>query len=223
MPRTNRVSVGNIVYHVINRTNGRVCLFKEDKDYKHFESLLKEARDLTDMRILSYCLMPNHFHLVLYPKKDNDLSEFMRWLTTTHVRQVRVLTGSVGHGHLYQGAYKSFPVEEDKHLVDLIRYVEQNPFRAGLVKKAQDWLWSSLYIRKFGTFKQKKLLDELPTELPHNYLSSVNEIYDSEKLSRLRNSIIKGLPYGSDKWTDSMVEKYNLVATTRGVGRPKRV
>jgi len=223
MPRTNRVSVGNIVYHVINRTNGRVCLFKEDKDYKHFESLLKEARDLTDMRILSYCLMPNHFHLVLYPKKDNDLSEFMRWLTTTHVRQVRVLTGSVGHGHLYQGTYKSFPVEGDKHLVDLIRYVEQNPFRAGLVKKAQDWLWSSLYIRKYGTSGQKKILDELPTELPHNYLSSVNEIYDSEKLSRLRNSITKGLPYGSDKWTDSMVEKFNLVATTRGVGRPKRV
>jgi putative transposase len=223
MPRTNRVSVGNIVYHVINRTNGRVCLFKEDKDYKHFESLLKEAWDLTDMRILSYCLMPNHFHLVLYPKKDNDLSEFMRWLTTTHVRQVRVLTGSVGHGHLYQGSYKSFPVEEDKHLVDLIRYVEQNPFRAGLVKKAQDWLWSSLYIRNYGTSGQKKILDELPTELPHNYLSSVNEIYDSEKLSKLRNSITKGLPYGSDKWTDSMVEKYNLVATTRGVGRPKRV
>jgi putative transposase len=167
--------------------------------------------------------MPNHFHLVIYPKKDNDLSEFMRWLTTTHVRQVRVLTGSVGHGHLYQGAYKSFPVEGDKHLVDLIRYVEQNPFRAGLVKKAQDWLWSSLYIRNYGTSRQNKILDELPTELPHNYLSSVNEIYDSGKLSRLRNSITKGLPYGSDKWTDSMVEKYNLVATTRGVGRPKRV
>jgi putative transposase len=167
--------------------------------------------------------MPNHFHLVLYPRKDGDMGEFMRWLTTTHVRQIRVATDSIGYGHIYQGTYKSFPVERDKHLVDLIRYVEQNPLRAGLVKKSQDWEWSGLYVRKFGTIKQKKLLYELPTELPHDYISSVNEIYNKEKLSKIRNSVIKGLPYGSDKWTDGMVEEYNLTGTTRGVGRPRKI
>ena len=118
MPRHARVAIGGVVYHVINRANGRVRIFDADKDYRHFESLLREGVELVGMRILAYCIMPNHWHLVLYPHEDGDLSEFMRWVTTTHVRQYRVATNSVGHGHLYQGAYKSFPVEEDKHLVD---------------------------------------------------------------------------------------------------------
>ncbi len=115
MPRIARVSVGDTIYHVINRSNGRVRIFDSDDDYKHFESLLQEGRELIDMRILAYCIMPNHWHLVLYPKKDTDMGEFMRWITTTHVRQRRVQTKSVGHGHLYQGTYKSFPVQTDRY------------------------------------------------------------------------------------------------------------
>lgn len=88
-----------------NRSNGRVTIFQDDNEYKHFESLLLEGAELTGMRILSYCIMPNHWHLVLHPKQDGDMSEFMRWVTTTHVRQRRVMTKSVGDGHLYQGTY----------------------------------------------------------------------------------------------------------------------
>ena len=174
------------------------------------------------MRILAYCLMPNHWHLVLYPRRDKDLSEFMRWITTTHVRRLRVLTKSVGNGHLYQGSYKSFPVKKDKHLVDLIRYVEQNPLRAKLVLHAEDWQWSSLYRLEKGRAKEKKLLDTLPTELPANYLKSVNEIYDTEKLTELRYSVNKSAPFGSSSWTSSMVKRYNLQSTLRSIGRPKK-
>ena len=199
MPRITRVSVGDTVYHVINRSNGRVKIFGSDDDFKHFESLILEAKELTNMRILAYCIMPNHFHMVLYPRNDGDMGEFMRWLTTTHVRQRRVVTDTVGSGHLYQGTYKSFPVEQDKHFIDLIRYVEQNPLRAKLVKRAENWKWSSLYGRLYGTTIQKKILDKLITELPTNYLESVNEIYNSKILSDFRNSVNKCTPYGSDK------------------------
>lgn len=223
MPRTARVSISDVVYHVINRSNGRVCIFENDNQYKHFESLLLESKELTNMRILAYCIMPNHFHLVLYPRKDNDMGEFMRWLTTTHVRQRRVETGSVGSGHLYQGTYKSFPVEQDKYLIDLIRYVEQNPLRAKLVKKAENWKYSSLYGRLNGTNIQKKILDELITELPKNYLKSVNEIYNEEKISTLRQSVNKCTPYGSEEWVDDMVKRFNLISTTRNPGRPKKL
>ena len=166
--------------------------------------------------------MPNHWHLVLYPKYDGDMSEFMRWVTTTHVRQRRVLTKSIGDGHLYQGTYKSFPVEEDKHLHDLIRYVEQNPLRAKLTKKTEDWQWSSLHRRLRGNTEDKKILATLPTELPSNYLESVNTLLKKNTLTNIRHSIGKGTPYGSLGWVDEMVEKYNMESTVREPGRPKR-
>jgi putative transposase len=223
MPRTARVSVGDTAYHVINRSNGRVTIFDNEKDFNHFESLILEAKELTNMRILAYCIMPNHFHLVLYPRNDGNMGEFMRWLTTTHVRQRRTMEGSIGSGHLYQGTYKSFPVERDKYLVDLIRYVEQNPLRAKLVKKAENWRWSSLYGRLHGSIMQKKILDKLITELPENYLKSVNEMYNGEKLAEFRRSLNKCTPFGSEKWVSNMVEKFNQISTTRNPGRPKRL
>lgn len=221
MPRMNRVAVGEIPYHVLNRSNGRVPIFKTDAEYQHFESLLLEGVELIGMRILSYCIMPNHWHLVLYPMKDGDMSEFMRWVTTTHVRQRRTQTKSVGDGHLYQGTYKSFPIETDHHLLTVIRYVEQNPLRAKLVQRAELWQYSSLYRRLRDNQEDKKLLAPLPTELPLNYMESVNTILNNDVLKKLRHSVAKGSPYGSDAWTDEMVKRYDLGSTQRGPGRPK--
>ncbi len=223
MPRMNRVAVGGVVYHVLNRSNGRVQIFNTVEEYKHFESLLLEGIQLVGMRLLAYCIMPNHWHLVLYPIHDTDMSEFMRWVTTTHVRQRRVMTKSVGEGHLYQGAYKSFPVEEDKYLRDLIRYVEQNPLRSKLVERAEDWQWSSLHRRLRNTKEDQKLLAPPPTELPSNYLESVNTLLSKTTLDTIRHSIGKGTPYGNCAWVDAMVDEYNMGSTIRGVGRPKKI
>lgn len=221
MPRQARVAVGNVIYHVINRANGRQQIFNTDKDYQHFESLLEEAKELTDMRILAYCIMPNHWHLVLFPRSDTNLGEFMSWLTTTHVRQYRTKTHTIGYGHLYQDRYKSFPTESNVYATTLIRYVEQNPLRAKLVKHAEDWQWSSLWRREKGNTKEKKLLTPLPIELPKNYLQSVNDTLNTEKLSVIRYSVNKGKPYGTDTWADSMIDTFNLSHTIRGVGRPR--
>jgi len=144
MPRVARVAVRGEVYHCINRSNGRVTMFTTDEDYRHFESLLQERVELVGMRILAYCIMLNHWHLVLYPYNDGDMGEFMCWVTTTHVRQRRAQTETIGHGHLYQGTYKLFPAETETHLQQLMVCVEQNPLRAKLVKRAEGWQWSSL-------------------------------------------------------------------------------
>ncbi|QQG37492.1 MAG: transposase [Candidatus Kaiserbacteria bacterium] len=221
MARQNRVAVGEVVYHVINRANGRTRIFASPNEYRHFESLLIEGVKLAGMRLLAYVIMPNHWHLVLYPKKNGDMSEFMRWITTTHVRQRRVATKSIGHGHLYQGTYKSFPIQEDKHLHDVIRYVEQNPLRAKLCKRAEQWHWSSLFRRRRGNKEDRELLADLPSELPRNYLSSVNTLLHEQHLKTIRHSIAKGAPYGSDQWTERMVERYRMEGTQRGPGRPK--
>jgi putative transposase len=217
----NRVAVGGIVYHVINRANGGATIFEKDKDYQHFENLLEEGKELIGMRILAYVIMPNHWHLLLYPKGDRDMGEFMRWVTTTHVRRRRAQTNSIGYGHLYQGTYKSFPVASDRYLLTVIRYIEQNPLRAKLVKRAQDWQWGSLWRREKGKAQQKKLLAKLPVVLPSNYLQSVNELFDDDSLTTIRMSVNKGTPFGGEKWAAGMITKYNMLSTTRAPGRPR--
>jgi putative transposase len=181
-----------------------------------------DAKELTNMRILAYCIMPNHFHFVLYPRTDGDLGVFMGWLTTTHVRQYRTRTESVGDGHLYQDRYKSFPIETNEYATTLIRYVEQNPLRARMVERAEDWRWSSLWRREKGSEKERKLLDPLPVELPVDYLQSVNMIFLEEDLTSIRYSVNKGAPYGSSSWTECAIERFNLGHTLRNSGRPKR-
>ncbi len=189
----------------------------------HFETLLEEAIEDTGMRILFYCIMPNHRHLALYPREDKDMGEFMRLLTTTHVCQRRVLTSTVGQGHLYQGAYKSFPVETDIHLLTLIRYIEQNPMRARLVSRAEEWPWSSLWRRVKGNNQQKKILTKLPISLPEDYLEFVNTLLEVDKMQDIRKSVSKGMPFGSKKWVGNIVKKYGLESTIRNPGRPPRV
>lgn len=223
MPRTARVSAGDIVYHCINRSNGRVPIFHTSADYQHFESVLEEGARLIGMRLLAYCIMPNHWHLVLFPRFDGEIGEFMRWVTTTHVRQRRAMTETIGYGSLYQGAYKSFPVETEQYLQQLMVYVEQNPLRARLVARSEDWRWSSLWRREKGTPEQRRLLSELPVTLPRNYLSLVNRLPSQDQLDNIHRSVIKGTPFGSDAWMQDMVVRYHLISTTREPGRPRRM
>ncbi|TSC62863.1 MAG: putative transposase [Parcubacteria group bacterium Gr01-1014_48] len=223
MPRIARVAVGNMLYHVINRANGRAQIFYTDNDYQHFESILADGKEMINMRIVAYCIMPNHWHLVLYPKNDTDMGEYMRWITTTHVRQRRAQTKSIGQGHLYQGTYKSFPVETNEYAQQLIRYVEQNPLRAQLVTRAEDWRWSSLWRREKGGDEEKKLLSPLPIELPADYLEFVNMLSQNKTLDLIRTSVNKGTPFGSEHWMNIMVQKFGLESTLRKQGRPKKV
>ena len=147
MPRTARASAGNYCYHVLNRGNARQEVFHKPEDYAAFLRLMAEANERPQgpsMRILAYCLMPNHFHLVLWPRDDGDLSRWMQWLLTSHVRRYHRHYG--GSGHVWQGRFKAFPIQKDDHLLAVLRYVERNPLRARslAVRKAERWPGSSV-------------------------------------------------------------------------------
>src|SRR5260221_3441967 len=145
VPRIAGVAAAGIVQHVLNRGNGRMRLFRKPADYDAFANLLADAAErVPAMRLLGYCLMPNHWHLILWPRAAGDLSAYVGWLSNTPVPRRRQHWHTVGQGHVYQGRFKSFPVQDDAHLLTLLRYVESNPLRAKLVTRAEQWRWSSL-------------------------------------------------------------------------------
>lgn len=142
MTRPRRVTLGEHVYHVLNRGIHRQTLFATADDYSHFQALMRRAAARTPMRVLAYCLMPNHWHLVLWPWHDNAVSAYIQWLACTHACYFNRQHGLTGH--VYQGRFRDVGVRDERHLLTLLRYVEANPVRAGLVARAEDWRWSSV-------------------------------------------------------------------------------
>jgi putative transposase len=221
MARIGRIKVGGYVYHVLNRANARDCIFNNDKDYRTFEAILEDAVRKFDMRLLSYSIMPNHWHLVLYPKNDGDLVTFMSWLTITHTKRWHLERNTTGEGHIYQGRYKSFICQNDNHFITLVKYVEQNALKAQLVEKAENWRWSSVWRREYGNNEQKKLLSNWPVDIPGDYLLSLNQIQLKSEEEGIEQTIIKSNPYGDDFWVAKSVKQFGLEQTLRNVGRPK--
>ena len=222
MPRINRTDIGNYCYHIINRANARLPIFFKEEDYELFENVLEVAKEKYDMRILAYHLMPNHFHLVLYPKDDGDLGKFMQWLTLTHTQRWHQSKNTKGTGHLYQGRYKSFIIQDDRHLVSVISYVERNALRARLVKRAENWKFSSLWRKLYRNDQQKKLLSAWPIPEPEDYLSFVNTLQSKEEEESIRLSVVKGKPYGNESWSMKIIKKFGLESTIRLPWRPKK-
>jgi putative transposase len=220
MPRIARVAPGGLVFHVFNRSVGRVTLFRHQRDYQAFERVMLEAHRRFPIRILSYCIMPNHWHFVPWPQRDGQVTDFFRWLTHAHAMRWRVSHHTVGYGPLYQGRFKCLPVQEDPHLLTLCRYVERNPLMAGLVRRAQDWPWSSLWMRLNGSSEMKELLSDWPVQRPRHWIELVNQPLSDRELERIRLSLKRGRPYGSDEWVRRTARRLGLQHTMRPRGRP---
>ena len=153
MPRTGRKApggMGGMIFHCLNRGVGRQTLFPKPEHFTAFERVVAHSLGSVPVRLLAYCLMPNHWHLLLWPSGDGQPGRFMHDLTVTHTRRHQEHYRQVGHGHLYQGRFRSFPVQADPHFLVAARYVERNAMRAGLVGRAEDWPWSSLWRRSQG-------------------------------------------------------------------------
>lgn len=148
MPRRPRLTACELVYHVLNHRVGRLPLFENSDDHAAFERILAEAHAATRLRILAYCLMPNHWRLLLWPRRDGELSEVLRWITVTHTQRWYAQHQTAGTGPVYQGRFKSFSVQTDEHFITVARYyVERNTLQAKLVDRAEDWQWGSLWRR----------------------------------------------------------------------------
>jgi putative transposase len=205
MPRRRVPCTADVVFHVINRGIRRARLFATPDDYRTFVLLLQEAVERVPIRLLAYCVMPNHFHLVLWPSADDQLSRFMWWLCTTHSKRWHVWRGSAGLGPVYQGRFRAFPVQTDSHFLTVCRYVERNALRAGLVTKAEDWSWSSLDQRRRGT--NTVTLAEWPVERPDDWLELVNDREAAVDVETIRAALRGDKPFGSVSWTESMANR----------------
>jgi len=212
MPRSPRPASGGIVTHVLNRSNARRPLFERDGDYELFEHTLEQAHARKPVRILSYCLMPNHWHLVLWPRGDGDLPGFMRRLTVTHTQRWHAAHGTAESGHVYQGRYRMFPVQAPRitaaerrrgvlkkgsSLWTVVRYVERNALRAGLVARAEQWRWGSLWRRTEGNADQRALLSDLPGGCPADWLERVNRRQTAEEERAVACCIARSRAFGT--------------------------
>jgi len=211
-----------MVFHVINRAVGRRNLFDKDGDFLAFELVLQETLRIRPMRVCAWCLMPNHWHFVLWPQRDGDLPAFMQQLTNTHVKRWKEHRHETGFGHLYQGRYKSFPVQTDEYFYRVVRYVERNALRANLVASADLWPWSSVGC---GSRKDslRGILSDWPLPRPTHWTELVNEPLTESELRAIRHSANRGTPYGDEHWTSATSKLLGLESTRRPRGRPKRV
>ena len=221
MPRRPRIATGGLAYHVLNRRVGRLPLFETAGDYAAFEKILQQAHAQTRVRIVAYCLMPTHWHLLLWPRTDGELSEVMRWMTVTHTQRWHTYHHTAGTGPVYQGRFKSFPVQTDEHFLTVARYVERNALRAKLVRRAEDWRWSSLWRREQRDGKLRVFLSQWPVDRPSNWVWRLNQPETAAKLEALRCSVQRGRPFGNERWQVRIATRLGLESTLRARGRPK--
>ena len=220
MPRTARAIEAGLIYHVLNRGNGRMRLFHKPEDYAAFERVLAEGLERYPVELLTYCIMPNHWHLVVRPKTNEALGRWLGWVGVTHVRRHHQHYHRRGGGHLYQGRFKSFPVETDQHFLTLCRYVEANPRRAKLVDRAETWRWGGLWRR------QERAADlplcPWPLRRPSDWVARVNQALPRATVKKLRECVQRGRPWGDEKWVHTTADRLGLGFTLRGPGRPRK-
>jgi putative transposase len=203
---------------VLSRGNARQTVFPAERDYDEFARLLAEHGEAAGMRLLAWCLMPNHVQLALWPREDGELGRFMQRLLTAHVRRHHRRHG--GSGHLWQGRYKAFPIQEDGHLLTVLRYVERNAVRAGLAASAMDWRWSS-YRARLG-LAGGPVLAPSPSPLPEGWGAFVDLAQSAAELERLRLSANRGRPFGEPGWVARTAERLGLASTLNPRGRPAK-
>jgi len=219
MPRIARGLVDGFIYHILNRGNDRQKVFHKDQDYKVFVSLIEESKSKFLVKIFAYCLMPNHFHIVGMPIKGEELSRWMQWLMTSHVRRYHQHNGT--SGHIWQGRYKSFIIQEDNHLLTVLRYVEGNPVRAELVTSAKDWRWSS-HGERIGLLPAK-LITQIPIKLPDNWDKFVDEPLTLKEIDKVHISLNRQSPFGETNWQQKICKEFKLESTITRRGRPRKI
>jgi len=159
---------------------------------------------------------------VVWPQTNTEVTELFQWLGVTHSMRWHAHHKTSGSGHIYQGRFKSFPVQDDEHLLTVLRYVQRNPRRANLARRAEDWRWESAWRRHHGKAKQKQLLSKWPMRRPPGWLDFVNEPQTDAELEALRRSVNRGTPFGDNKWVKSSAARLGLKFTLRPRGRPRK-
>lgn len=207
MPRLARIVVPGVPHHVTQRGNRKEQTFFNDEDYALYRSLLGEAAKKAGAEVWAYVLMPNHVHAIVVPKDEDGLRQTFADAHRRYTNHINKRNGWTGH--LWQGRFGSMAIDGDQ-VVNAAKYISLNPVRAKLVKKPEDWKWSSVAAHLAGKDDElvtvKPLLDQVP-----DFANFVHEPADDALFADLRRSEKTGRPVGSSDW---------MTAMERQVGRP---
>ena len=217
MPRRCRGSLPGVVFHVMNRAVRRTILFETDDDYRAFIDLICESLKKFKVKILAYEVMPNHWHFVVICAGIAVVSEWAHWFEGTHANRWNGAHGLRGSGAVYQGRFKSVPVQTNKSLLRVCRYVERNALRKGLVAVAEAWAWSSLYAHCNNC--EMIPLESWPIPRPENWIEIVNTPDNAAELEGLRRMLRQNIPVGSKAWRKAVAPFVGV--SRRKAGRPK--
>ena len=207
---------------MLNRSVARLTIFEKPEDYDAFFRVLEETWAIVPLPVFAMTVMPNHWHFVVRPDSDSQVSDFFRRLTVTHTMRWHSHYRTGGTGHLYQGRFKSFPVQNDEHLLTVMRYVERNPLRANLSQTAEEWTWGSAFVRQQKSSRPEWLSDPKEPSLPRQWRAWVNRPQTEAELAALRTCIRRGSPFGSEAWANSSALRLGLESTLRPRGRPRK-
>ena len=221
MPRPLRADYAGHIYHALNRGNARNDIFFKEADFEAFERVVNEGLEKYPVDLIAYQWMKNHWHMVLSPQKDKAMSAFLGWVTMTHTQRYHAHNKTVGYGHVYQGRFKSFPVQDDEHFHTVCRYVERNALTAKAVKRAEDYRWGSLWNWCGGESVIE--LSPWPVKRLPSWVKRVNQVMTKKETDALKNCIKRGSPFGDDDWVEKTAEKQGLELTLRPRGRPKKI
>ena len=199
-----------------------MTIFEKKEDYAAFMGVLDETWQIVPLPIFAMVAMPNHWHFVVRPTTDDQVSEFFRRLTVMHTMRWHAHYKTGGTGHLYQGRFKSFPIQSEGYLLTVMRYVERNPVRANRSALAEDWQWGSAFARQQSSAKRAWLAIPDDPPLPKNWRSWVNKPESEAELQAMRSCVRRGKPFGDDRWIKSSSVRLSLESTIRPKGRPKK-
>ena len=225
MPRPLRPIDDGLIYHVINRGNNRQPVFVKKGDFQAFLIALTDLKQRKPFELYGYCLLTNHVHLLLRPV-GASISWIMQSLLVSHTQRYHQHHHS--GGHVWQGRFKSPVIQNDDHLLTVLRYIEANPLRAGIVERAEDYPWSSYPAHGMGA--ADNLIDSLVTYeqlSPHpgirrrKWADKVHRPLDESTLSSIRRSNHSGLPYGNPGWVKRLAKRLHFDLTIRPRGRPR--
>ena len=218
MPRTGRLIIESGVFHILCRGNNRQRIFEKDSDYRYYLDLLKNYKADHKFFLYHYCLMPNHAHLLLETTVDTDLPKLMKQLNLSYYFYFRKRYKY--YGHFWQGRYKSLLVSKDEYMLMCGRYIENNPIKAGLVRKGEDYQWSSYKTYAGGIYDG--LVDSDPL-----YEGLGRE--DETRQKRYREFLKDGVKInfnsrflGGERFIKAMEKRFGVKNIELGPGRPKK-
>ena len=226
MPRPLRPIDDGLVYHVINRGNNRQDVFRKPSDFQAFLDTLGELKQRKPFELYGYCLLSNHFHLLIRPT-GASISRILQSLLVSHTQ--RYHRHHKSGGHVWQGRFKSPVIQNDEHLLTVLRYIEAIPLRAKLVRRAEKYRWSSY--RAHGLGETDELVDRLinydelspyPAVRQRKWEQIVHDAMDEKLLQEVRASSATGLPYGSPDWVKRLAKRLGLDLAIRPRGRPRK-